>query len=57
MRGARGRVAVTGFLTGMIRQRYCPMQRTEQVPSVDVLDLMFVLVRVVAERAVVVHEP
>ncbi len=48
---------MTGFLTGVIPQRYCPMKGMKQVPSADVLDLMFVFVRVVTERAVVVPEP
>jgi hypothetical protein len=48
---------MTGILTGIISQRYRPMERIEQVPSADVLHLMFVFVRVLAERAAVVPEP
>ena len=57
MRGANEWAVVTGFLAGMIRQRYRPMKRIQQITSADVLDLMFVLIRVVAERTVVVPEP
>ena len=48
---------MTGILTRIISQRYCPMKRIEQVPSADVLHLMFVFVRVFAKRAAVVPEP
>ena len=57
MRGVNGWVVVTGFLAGLIRQRYRPMKRIQQITSADVLDQMFVLIRVVAERTVVVPEP
>jgi len=45
-----------GSMTGIIRQRYCPMKGFEQVASADVLHQMFVFVGVVTERAVVVPE-
>ena len=44
------------FMAGVISQRYCSMKGVEQVPSSDVLDLMFVFVRVVTEGTVVVLE-
>lgn len=47
---------MAGFLARIVRQRYCPMKRIKQIPSVDVLHLMIVFVGVVTERAAVVPE-
>jgi len=45
------------FTAGIIRQGYHPMEEVKQLPSADVLHLMFVFIRAATERAVVVPEP
>lgn len=43
-------------MTWVVRQWYLPIKEVVQFPSTDVIHLMFVIVRTVTERAVVVLE-
>ena len=50
-------VAADSLMTGVIRQRYLPIEKVVQLPPPDVIHLMFVIVRTVTKRAIVVLEP
>jgi len=44
------------LVTGIVRQRYLPIEEVVQLPPPDVMHLMFVIVRTVAKGTVVVLE-
>lgn len=50
-------VAADSLVTWVIRQRNLPIEKVVQLSSSDVKHLMFVIVRAVTERAIVVLEP
>jgi hypothetical protein len=49
-------VAPDSLETGVIRKRYLPIEESKQLPSADMVQLMFVIIRVITERTVVVLE-
>jgi hypothetical protein len=50
-------VAADSLVTGVVRQRYLSIEEVVQLPPPDVIHLMFVIVRTVTKRTVVVLEP
>jgi hypothetical protein len=49
-------MAADSLMTGVVGQRYLPVEEVVQLPPSDVKHLMFVIVRTVTEGAVVVLE-
>jgi len=49
-------MAADSLMTGIIRQRYLPIEEVVQLPPPDVMHLMFVIVRTVTKGAVVILE-
>jgi hypothetical protein len=49
-------VASDSLTTGVIQKRYLSIQESKQFPPADMVQLMFVIIRVVTERTVVVLE-
>lgn len=49
-------MAADSLMTGVVRQRYLSIEEVVQLPPPDVIHLMFVIVRTVTKRAVVVLE-
>jgi hypothetical protein len=49
-------VAADSLMTGVVRKRQLPIKESKQLPSTDMVQLMFVIIREVTERTVVVLE-
>jgi hypothetical protein len=49
-------VAADSLATGLIREWELPVEESKQLPSTDMVQLMFVIFRVITERTVVVLE-
>ena len=49
-------MAADSLVARVVRERYLPIEEVVQLPPTDVIHLMFVIIRTVTERAVVVLE-
>jgi len=49
-------VAADSLMTGVVRQRYLPVEEVVQLPPADVVHLMLVVIRAITKRTVVVFE-